>query len=820
MRLFLPALLMICYLGTINAQPASELLEKIKKLNVLGSVLYVAAHPDDENTRLISNLSKDQKLRTAYVSLTRGDGGQNLIGAELDEFLGVIRTNELLQARRIDGGIQYFTRANDFGYSKNAEETFSIWNKDSILLDVMRVIRTFKPDVIISRFDYRTSGKTHGHHTASAILAKEAFEKSSSGLFMNQSLSDLEPVTVSRLFFNTSYFFWGSKEKFDAADKSDLYSLDVGTYFPALGYSNNEIAALSRSMHKSQGFGINSSRGVSMEYFERIDQKKNPREQSPFDGLDFTWNRVNGGGNIQKIIDQVIGEFDVNVPSKSIPLLQKAEKYIAELSPGHWRDIKLKDIQEIIFQCAGLYTEGFVDKQVLSSGATIKLNTEIIHRSQTNIKLQSIVVQPMVLDTTFNSQLVNNKANYWSAMITIPQAESTAPFWLFNGRGNAVYTFDHPKTSILPESDRKLRIQFNVLINEIPYSISKPIIFKNDDPVLGEIRQPLDIIPAVIIKPFDPLVLVPQGKNADFSFTIKSNVRQQKGIISFEAPDGIVIEPSTIPYHFIDSSGEFKIQIKIKSLIKNNRLDEIKILNNGEKLFTHSTIKYNHIPWQNVLIPSKIKVSALDLKIKQKRIAYINGAGDYIDEALIKMGYKVDVIPSSNLNFVNNKNYDVLVFGIRALNNQEDLTNCKESIINFAKNGGKVIFQYNTAHELVTQNFVPGEFKISRDRVTNEKAEVRILIAKHPVFHQPNKIESSDFNDWVQERGLYFPSTYDNTYEELLSMNDPDEKPLKSGILCHKEGKGYIIYTPLAWFRQLPAGVPGAYRLFSNIISY
>lgn len=283
-----------------NVRTSAEIMESMHKLNVLGSVLYVAAHPDDENTRLITHLSKGLHLRTAYVSLTRGDGGQNLIGSELDENLGVIRTHELLQARNIDGGSQYFTRANDFGYSKTAEETFNIWDKDTILSDLLRVVREFKPDVIINRFDHRTSGRTHGHHTASAILGKDAFQYCNSPLYMKDDLSDTEAHLVQRLFFNTSWWFYGSREKFDSAAKTDLYQMDVGEFYPALGYSNNEIAAQSRSMHKSQGFGINSSRGKMLEYFERLDKTKDNAHMSPFDGMDFSWNRLNGGGNVKK----------------------------------------------------------------------------------------------------------------------------------------------------------------------------------------------------------------------------------------------------------------------------------------------------------------------------------------------------------------------------------------------------------------------------------------------------------------------------------------------------------------------------------------
>ncbi|MBK6353927.1 MAG: PIG-L family deacetylase [Saprospiraceae bacterium] len=821
MRVIGILLLLLIININLNSQnrPASLILEDLKGLKVVGSVLYIAAHPDDENTRLISYLSNDLKLRTGYISMTRGDGGQNLIGSELDEFLGVIRTHELLRAREIDGGIQFFTRANDFGYSKNAEETFSIWDKDSVLLDLVHLIRTFKPDVNINRFDHRTSGKTHGHHTASAILGMEAFDLARNSLYRRDLLDLPEPVRVDRIFFNTSYFFFGSKEKFDAADKSNLYLLDIGSYYPASGLSNGEISAQSRSMHKSQGFGINSVRGTQLEYFERLDAKKAPGEASPFDGLNFSWSRFNGGGNLDKVLEELINQFDVSAPYKSIPLLQKAEQYLEDINAGVYKEVKLKKIRELIFECAGIFAKDFIDRQSISNGVEVRLNNEIISRS-IGITLDKIEIWPGLGDSTFQKLLISNNPLYWRRDIELTGISQTAPFWLRYGRDKGMYRVDETGLRNLPVTAPTFKVRFKIKIFNKSYDIDRPVIYKNDDPVIGEVRQPADVLPLVTVMPTDQLVLINKDKPVKFNFTIKSNGNNQNGKIRFRIPEGIVVSPSEIDFH-LEKPGDEKIfELYIQTHDIRNTIKEISMEVGGEPLYFQQSIRYGHIPWLNVMTPAKIKVTVCELKIKPKRVAYIDGAGDNVDEALVKMGFKLDVVKAKDLWNINKNNYDVIVFGIRAFNTCEELAKSKEFLENFARNGGKVIFQYNTGHELVTQNFLGEDFKISRNRVTNESSPVKILMPMHKILSDPNKINEHDFDDWVQERGLYFPGSYPKEFEEILSMSDSGEPPLNSGLLCKKIGKGYLIYTSLSWFRQLPAGVPGAYRLFANIISF
>ncbi|MBK9270062.1 MAG: PIG-L family deacetylase [Saprospiraceae bacterium] len=817
--LFFFALIFIqSQLGSQTSNSA-QILEDLKKLKVVGSVLYVAAHPDDENTRLISYLSNELKLRTSYVSLTRGDGGQNLIGPELDELLGVIRTQELLEARKIDGGQQYFTRANDFGYSKTAEETFSIWEKDTILLDLVRLIRTIQPDVIINRFDHRTSGKTHGHHTASAILAKEAFDQARNSLYKVNELKNLEPVRVSRLLFNTSWFFWGTREKFEEADKSHLYSLDIGAYYPALGLSNGEVSARSRSMHKSQGFGINSQRGSQMEYFERLDAPKGANEISPFDGLNLSWSRFNGGGNVEKIIDELIKNYDVDHPELSIPLLQKTESFIEELNLGHWKEIKLKEVRQLIFQCAGIYAEAYADEQTIGHGEHKKLNAEFISRLQKGVLLKKIQFLPSLHDTNYNTFVELNKPVFWSAQLSIPSLPFTSPFWLLHGRGLGHYEVDDIQQVNASEAAKSLKCAFQFEIHGKNYVYTRDVVFKKDDPVLGEVIQGLDVLPAITVKQLKQMYLLSSDKGCELEFEISSNIDHQKGKLSLEVPAGITVTPESIDFQLEKKSDKLKVKFLLYTKDFNARKLELAIRSDQQKLFTHHKIEYPHISWQNVLLPALVNLTVIDLKIKQKRVAYIDGAGDFTDEAIRDMGFTCTILPASAIETIGKSDYDVLVFGIRAFNTQGDLKKAKPGIERFANEGGKVIFQYNTSQQLVSKDFLGDSFRISRARVTDENSPVEILIPEHPVFTTPNKITTHDFEHWVQERGLYFPDLYSG-FDELLSFTDPGEKALHSGLLVKKQGKGYLIYSSIAWFRQLPAGVPGAFRLWANLLSF
>ncbi|HEX5625647.1 MAG TPA: PIG-L family deacetylase [Saprospiraceae bacterium] len=803
-----------------KTRSSGEIREGLQKLKVLGTVLYIAAHPDDENTRLITFLSKGMHLRTGYLSLTRGDGGQNLIGAELDEYLGAIRTQELLEARKIDGGIQFFTRANDFGYSKNAEETFTIWTRDSVLADVIRAIREFKPDVIINRFDHRSSGRTHGHHTASAILGLEAAQHANSPLFMKEALSGTEPHIVSRVFFNTSWFFFGGKEKFDAMDKSHLFQLETGNYYPHSGLSNNEISAQSRSMHKSQGFGINTSRGSMLEYFERVDQAKEKEHTDPFAGLNLAWSRINGGGNVERIIDQVIADYREDEPWKSIKGLQLVEDAIESLPESHWKHIKLEEVRHLLLDCAGFFAECTTDKHIATPGSRLDLVTECIVRNPVEAALESISIHPCGTDTLFQTKLQTNIGRFWNVRVQIPENQAlTSPFWLWKGRQDSFYPVDSVHYYCKAESPRTLAAKIGIRINQKSYMVERSILYKIDDPVLGEVKQPLDILPGITVSFEEELLLAPSGKTK-VRVRLQAHTDGQTGRISFAKDGRYELQPAYQEYRLEQAGDHQVLEFNYQQIQASGAAQVLPVLNNGQPAYHLKSIRYPHIHWQEVLVPAQARILSWTPVKHKKRIAYVEGAGDYIDEACRKMGFSVTPIRAEEVLQIDKKEFDVIVFGIRAYNTQQALKNARPQLEKFMKSGGKVIVQYNTTADLITDEFAPAALKITRDRVTNERSPVSILLPDHPAMNKPYKINASDFDHWVQERGLYFPGQYDSGYRELISMNDPGEKELKSGILIRQEDRGWYVYSSLSWFRQLKAGVPGAYRLFANLISF
>lgn len=802
---------------------AVELYNQIQKLNFLGSVLYIAAHPDDENTRLISYLSNDVKAQTGYLSLTRGDGGQNLIGPELRELLGVIRTQELIEARKIDGGEQFFSRANDFGFSKNPDETLQVWDKDKILSDVIWVIRKFQPDIIINRFDHRSPGTTHGHHTSSAMLSYEAFDKANdAGIFPNQ-LKYTNTWQPKRLFFNTSWWFYGSKEKFDAADKTNLCQLQIGTYYQSLGKSNQEIAALSRSRHQSQGFGSTGTRGEDNEYLEFLKGDTPKDKTNIFDGIDTTWNRVKGGKEIGAILANVEKNFDFKNPSASIPELVKAYDLIQDLEDKHWKYIKSDEIKKIISGCAGLYFEAVSDVQEITPNRTLKVKVEIVNRSSIQMKINGMGAIPLLESNT--EAIADLKENIpYTKNIELQIAKEvnyTNPYWLNEKGSIGMYAVNNQESIGLPDVIRQIKVGISLNINGVEIPFERNVVYKYNDDVKGEVYQPLDIVPEVTSSFAEKVYIFNNDREKSVTVKIKSGKDAIKGKIKLELPGKWQVSPTEIPFT-IDKKGQeieavFSIspskevgEISIKSIVMVDGL--VYDLNKID-------INYPHIYKQMVLKPAEAKAIRLEIKTKNEKIAYIMGAGDEVPKSLIQMGYEVDILKPDEITTEKLENYDVVMTGIRAYNVVNALAFKQNLLLDFVKNGKTMIVQYNTTDDLVTKDMAPFPLKISRDRVTEENAEVRFLKPKHSVLNYPNKITAEDFKNWSQEQGLYYPNEWDVAFTSILSSNDKGEKPKNGALLIAKYGKGNYIYTGLSFFRELPEGVSGAFRLLANIIA-
>lgn len=799
---------------------SAEIHEAIKKLNFLGSVLYLAAHPDDENTRMISYFSNEVHARTAYLSITRGDGGQNLIGPEIRELLGVIRTNELLKARETDGGEQFFTRANDFGYSKHPDETLAIWNKEMVMNDVVKVIRKFRPDIIINRFNAESAGKTHGHHTSSAMLSTEAFDLAADASYKTESYP---AWTTQRLFFNTHWWFYGSRENFEKVDKSEMMWFDTGVYYPSLGLSNSEIASLSRSMHKSQGFGSTGARGSDKEYVQLLKGKMPADKNNVFEGVDTSWLRVDGGASIKSILDKVQIEFDFSDPSKSIPDLLKALSLIEGLEDAHWREYKTKQIKEILVACSGLYLEAVAANSYVTRGEDISVKIEAINRSEQKMKLIALDMHPLNKRIEFNKDLKNNISIKEELEMQIAEnANPTAPYWLEERGSLGMYKVEDHSLIGNPVSVPAYKIVFQIDFDGTVVDFERDVIYKFNDPVKGEVYQPFEIVPDVVSNIASNVVIFNDDQPKEIPVEIKGLRNNISGSVTLNVPEGWKVTPQNIDFQLQNRGEELDVVFTVVPTEEQSEgyiKPSIKI---DAKDYNKSMVEinYDHIPKQSVLLPSESKVVRLNLDKKGESIAYIKGAGDEVPKYLKQIGYKVTEIAPEHISVNNLLQYDAVILGIRAYNTVPELKMKQAAILDYVNLGGNVIVQYNTSHSLVVEdNLAPYELELSRDRITDENAKVTFVNETHEVLNYPNKITSEDFDGWVQERGLYFPNKWGKEFSPVISFQENGDEPMEGSLLVAKYGKGYYIYTGLSFFRELPAGVPGAYKLLTNMIS-
>lgn len=805
------------------AKPTSaELYHQIQKLNFLGSVLYIAAHPDDENTKLISYMANEQKARTAYLSLTRGDGGQNLIGTELRELLGVIRTQELIEARKIDGGEQMFTRANDFGFSKVPDETLKIWNKNQVLEDMVYLVRKFKPDIIINRFDHRSPGTTHGHHTSSAMLSTEVFDLAANPKIYPDQLSLVSVWQPKRLYFNQSIWFYGGKDKFEKADKTRLTNLETGVYYPLSGKSNQEIASLSRSRHQSQGFGSTPSRGEEIEYLEFIKGNAPQNKNDLFEGIDTSWNRIRGGAAIGLILNEVEKDYDFKNPAASLPKLIEAYKLITKIEVPHWRSVKTEEIKKIIYGCAGLFLEGVAEHQNYTPGSAVSVKAEAINRSNADIQLLNVNILPVNQSNTIQKNLEQNKPEYTDLTFTLPENISyTSPYWLEKEGTTGMYRVNEQERIGLPDIIRDVKLQFELSVFGEIITYEKDIIYKYNDPVKGETYKPLDIVPEVSVSFTDKVVIFKKDTPQRIGIKVKSGQDNISGSIQLNLPKDWKVIPENAPFSFTKKGAEITLFFQVTPG-KNSTESQAGITASANrKTFDKEQIiiDYEHISQQQVLLPACAKFIPLDIKTTGEKIAYIMGAGDEVPQYLKQMGYDVEVIKPKDITAEILQPFQVIIMGIRAYNTVDELAFKQSILLEHVKKGNTMIVQYNTTGKLVTQDMSPYKLKISRDRVTEEDAEVRFLKPEHKVLNFPNKITKNDFTGWIQEQGLYYPDEWGSEFTPILSSNDTGEEPKNGILLVAPYGKGYYLYTGLSFFRELPAGVPGAYRLFANMIS-
>lgn len=844
---------------------SDEIYLQLKKLNVLGSVLYIAAHPDDENTRLLAFLSKDKLYRTGYMALTRGDGGQNLIGDEQGIELGLIRTQELLAARRVDGAEQFFSRAYDFGFSKSADEALKIWGHDKILSDVVWVIRKFQPDVIITRFpgDERAG---HGHHQASEILAKEAFfAAADSTKFPEQFQYGVRPWQAKRILWNT--FNFGNTN----TTSENQFKIDVGGYNSILGKSYGEIASESRSQHKSQGFGVASQRGQAFEYFETT--AGDAPTHALMDGIDTSWMRVieneryqyqvtknlgngnsNGGGQqssisndgfnagkvgrdvnlIQEKINYIITHYNFEHPENSIDSLVSLYGLIQRsLSiDDYWRKQKSAEIQSIIFHCAGLFAEATTNSEFAVQGGMMQVQFTMNKRSNANIRLSGIRLDDF--DSTVSAALpVNENVSISKTIPIAKDREVSQPYWLAHPMDAGSYNV--PEQSLIgsAQSAPAYVATFVFEVDGTRFFVARPVEYKHTDPVKGEVYQPL-IVTAPLIVSLSPSIILTnvkpgtdQTNNPSIKVEYVANFEAVQIPVTVTLKQGasIILKKDTVEN--LEKGKTYAVAVPLQHIIKKGDGNEITAsvsvkIGGHQYEYTHflKTIAYEHIPSVHYFYQDAVKLVNAEVKTNGKNIGYIIGAGDKVPQALIQMGYNVTILDENNITDENLKHFDAVIAGVRTYNVDDWINGKFDVLMRYIQNGGNYIVQYNTAGFGATRMKIgPYDFTLSRTRVTDENADVHILLPGHTVLNFPNKITAKDFDGWIQERSIYQADQLDARYEAPLGMRDPGEPETNGSLIIAPYGKGNFVYTGLVFFRELPAAVPGAYRLMANLIA-
>ena len=826
MRRILLLLVTFSLAAAAGAKDAAHLQLSLRRLNHVGGALYVAAHPDDENTALLSWLASDRLVRTAYLSVTRGDGGQNLIGQETGPLLGVIRTHELLQARRIDGAEQMFTRAIDFGYSKNPTETLSIWGHDAVLADVVWAIRRFQPDVIITRFPTTGEGG-HGHHTASAMLAEEAFVAAADATKFPEQLRYVQPWQARRIYWNR--FSFG--RPIDPNDPSVAKSLrvDLGKYNPLLGRAYTEIAAESRSQHKSQGFGSAERRGSVLNYFDH--RGGAPATTDMFEGVDTTWARYPGGAPLSALLTKAANEFDEDHPQKSIPVLIEAYAIAKQLAARDeyanmpWLAQKIRDINDAIRDCAGIAVDIAAADSATTRGGELPVSVTVVNRSDYPFRLAMIGSLYATKSVAPGTPLENNKPVKTDITLKLPAGRAySQPYWLAGNPSKGLYAVEDQRLVGQPDNPAELPI---VVTLDDPqantFFFSSNAVHRRTDPVKGEVIRDVDVVPLVSLKTSTNVYIFPDAKPRNVAVWMRS-FGATEGTLRLNMPQGWKATPESVPVKFAKKGEESQALFTVTPPAGESTGGFRAELTTADGVLYEGVVEldYPHIPAQRILGDATAKLVRADIKHRGTRVGYIMGSGDDVPEILRQVGYEVTLLTDADLDRGDFSSYDAVVAGIRAYNTRDRLELAHEKLMKYVENGGTMVVQYNTANQLDDLAVpVPGPypFKITRDRVTVEEAPVTLLAADHPVLTAPNRITAKDFEGWVQERGLYFTNEWDQRYTPLLATNDPGEPEKQGGLLVAKHGKGAFVYTGMAWWRQLPAGVPGAIRAFVNLVS-
>lgn len=829
MRKLVTAILLLasCAFAQKNVTGTPEIRLALDRLNTVGSVLMIAAHPDDENTALLAYFARGRHLRTAYLALTRGEGGQNLIGSEQGDRLGLIRTDELLAARAVDGGEQYFTRAIDFGFSKTADETMRKWGRERILGDIVWNIRRFRPDVIVFRFS-GTPRDGHGHHQTSAILGKEAFAAAADpAKFPEQLQQGVSVWQAKRMFFNV--FAFTREQERETDQMPNRLEIDTGEYSPLLGYSYGEIAGISRSQHRSQGMGSSERKGSQKNSLVLIGGE--PAAKDPFDGIDTSWKRLPGGAAVEAILTPAIRAFDPLDPAKTIPALAKARPLIAAIDDP-WARRKLAELDEAIGLCAGLWVDASTEKYKVSPGGSVKIAVTAVNRSRAAATLKGVsfagaVANPsLALDAAVLAY--NKPANYTATWTVAADQPYTQPYWLEQATEGALYRIPRSAQLGLAMQDAVLEARFLVNIDGADLELRRPVQHRYVDRVTGEHVRPLLVVPPVSIDLAERAFVFVDDKPRRIEIPVKAHVANAGGDLKLELPAGWRAEPAGQSFRLTEDGEQKALTFTITppAAETTGLLRAVATVGGREIAVGLDRIDYPHIPQRAVLPPATAQLTRANVRTLARRVGYVMGPGDEVPLTLKQMGVDVVLLSEEDLARGDLAKFDAIVTGVRAYNTRADLRANQQRLLEYVAAGGTMLVQYNVleggfmgGNPALLEKIGPYPIRISRDRVTVEDGPMSLTNPQQLFLKSPNPVAERDFEGWVQERGLYFASQWDPKYETVFSTQDPGEPALNGGTLFTRYGKGAYIFSAYSWFRQLPAGVPGAWRIFANLIS-
>lgn len=793
---------------------AGELAHALDRLGRTARVLYVAAHPDDENTRLLTYLANGEHLNVAYLSLTRGGGGQNLIGSEKGPLLDAIRTEELLAARRIDGARQFFTNIRDFGFSKRTEETLSIWGEEAALSDVVWVIRSFQPDLIITRFD--ETPPNHGHHMASSRLAKMAFEAAADpSRFPEHVREGVSPWKAERVLYNVSR--WRHREVPEGA-----LVLDVGGYDPRLGLSFGEVAARSRSEHKSQGFGASGERGKKEEFFIHLAGSR-PKE-GILEGIPLGWERYGEAASpYVAAIEAARAKLERDRPEAALPELLRAHEALDAL-PDEVRVREARqELERVIAAAAGLFVRATAPRAAVAPGDAVEVKLEVIARRPVSVELEEIRF-PGGEILEVEEALPENEVRTYEAEVRIPaNAPISVPAWLRETPSEGRFHAPSLRDIGRPKDEPALLTSIVFHFSGRRITLPAPTVFAYTDRVHGERIEEVRIAPPATLTPAREAVLFPHGKTQRVSFTLRSSVERLEGSVHLGLPKGWKASPAELPVSLEGIGAERVIHFEVSAEPGAEPLEIRPFVRVGgrEFAFREDRIDYPHIPPFTLVRPVSLRLVPAELEIPAGLVGYLPGAGDTVAEDLAHLGVQVEILDDRALRTGDLGRYQAIVLGVRAHNTRPELRGLKARLMEYVQEGGTLLVQYLVSNWWAPfdDSIGPTEIRIGPGRVTDERAKVSFVDPAHPLLQAPHRITEADFEGWVQERGLYFASEWSEDYQPLFRMADPEEEAQEGSTLVAEHGKGRFVYTGLSFFRQLPAGVPGAYRLFLNLLA-